>query len=345
MRLGASMRRTMLLFLIGLFLICMCSLMLQIMETRLLSVMAWYYLAFFAISMAMFGMTAGSLFVYFKASLFPPMRLLEHLSWIGSAFAIAVVISTLSMVSTVVLAGLTSAMMALLWFKVILIILPPYVFAGMAIALALTQSPWPVGIVYGVDLVGAATGCLFVLGLLTWMDGVSALLAVGAIGATAAACFRAAWRGNRDAAMRELPVSRWYVLRYPAVIAVLLALVAWFNNSLQPRGIAPMLVKGQLETTRPAAQQWNSFSRVQGGAGNDRRAGDVGTVAEHAAGSSGAAYDEHRWLRWHGDVPVQWRYRLARFGSVRTRATVVETSNFRHARSRPGNRLSPIAGI
>ena len=123
MRLGASMRRTMLLFLIGLFLICMCSLMLQIMETRLLSVMAWYYLAFFAISMAMFGMTAGSLFVYFKASLFPPMRLLEHLSWIGSAFAIAVVISTLSMVSTVVLAGLTSAMMALLWFKVILIIL------------------------------------------------------------------------------------------------------------------------------------------------------------------------------------------------------------------------------
>ena len=119
------MRRTMLLFLTGLFLICMCSLMLQIMETRLLSVMAWYYLAFFAISMAMFGMTAGSLFVYFKASLFPPTRLLEHLSWIGSAFAITVVISTLSMISTVVLTGLTSGMMALLWFKLIVIILPP----------------------------------------------------------------------------------------------------------------------------------------------------------------------------------------------------------------------------
>jgi hypothetical protein len=257
------MRRTMLLFLTGLFLICMCSLMLQIMETRLLSVIAWYYLAFFAISMAMFGMTAGSLFVYFKASLFPPTRLFEHLSWIGSAFAIAVVISTLSMISTVVLAGLTSAMMAVLWFKLIVIILPPYVLAGMAISLALTQSPWPVGIVYGVDLVGAATGCLLVLGLLTWMDGVSALLAVGAIGATAAACFRAAWRGHRDAAMRELPVSRWFALRHPAVLAVLLAMVAWFNNSLQPRGIAPMLVKGQLETALPAAQQWNSFSRVR----------------------------------------------------------------------------------
>ena len=135
------MRRTMPLFLTGLFLICMCGLMLQIMETRLLSVMAWYYLAFFAISMAMFGMTAGSLLVYFKADLFPPRRLLEHLSWIGTAFAIAVVISTLSMISTVLLSGLSSGVEVLLWLKLILITLPPYVFAGMAISLALTRSP------------------------------------------------------------------------------------------------------------------------------------------------------------------------------------------------------------
>ena len=53
-------------FLAGLFLICMCGLMLQIIETRVLSVIAYYYLAFFAIGMAMFGMTAGSLFVYFS---------------------------------------------------------------------------------------------------------------------------------------------------------------------------------------------------------------------------------------------------------------------------------------
>lgn len=53
------------LFFTGLFLICMCGLMLQIIETRLLSVISWYYLAFFAISMAMFGMTAGSLVIYF----------------------------------------------------------------------------------------------------------------------------------------------------------------------------------------------------------------------------------------------------------------------------------------
>ena len=257
------MHRSKLLFLSGLFLICMCVLMLQITETRLLSVMTWYYLAFFAISMAMFGMTAGSLFVYFKAHLFPPERLLEHLSWIGIAFAIAVVASTLSMVTSVLLSGLASDMMVLLWLKLIVSILPPYVFAGMAISLALTRSPWPVGIVYGVDLVGAATGCLLVLGLMTWMDGVSALLAVGAIGAVGAACFRAAWRHARGTTIRESAVSRWIVLRHPIALAILFAVVAGFNASIHPRGLAPVLVKDELETTLPAAQQWNSFSRVR----------------------------------------------------------------------------------
>jgi hypothetical protein len=72
-------------FLIGLFLLCMCGLMLQIIETRLLSVISFYYLAFFAISMGMFGMTAGSLFVYFRQSSFSSARLLENMTWITAA--------------------------------------------------------------------------------------------------------------------------------------------------------------------------------------------------------------------------------------------------------------------
>ena len=76
------------LFFAGLFLICMCGLMLQIIETRILSVITWYYLAFLAISMAMFGMTAGSLYVYFRPSQFTSERLLENLTWACSAFAV-----------------------------------------------------------------------------------------------------------------------------------------------------------------------------------------------------------------------------------------------------------------
>ena len=107
----------------GVFIVCMCSLMLQIMETRLLSVIAWYYMAFFAISMAMFGMTGGSLIVYFKSQLFTRERLHEHLAWIAVALAISVVLSTASLVSSVVPASVTSGMMILLWLKLIVSIL------------------------------------------------------------------------------------------------------------------------------------------------------------------------------------------------------------------------------
>jgi hypothetical protein len=38
--------------------------MLQIVQTRILSVVLWYYLAFLVISIAMFGITAGTVWVY-----------------------------------------------------------------------------------------------------------------------------------------------------------------------------------------------------------------------------------------------------------------------------------------
>ncbi|MFL5283832.1 MAG: hypothetical protein ACJ8AW_23275 [Rhodopila sp.] len=237
--------------------------MLQIIQTRLLSVIAWYYLAFFAISMAMFGMTAGALLVYFNAHRFQVERLLEHLSWITSLFAISVVISTLSTISTVLASSLASGLIVLLWLKLILAILPPYIFAGMAISLALTRSPWPVGLVYGVDLIGAATGCLMALALMSWLDAVSALFAVGAIAAVAAFCFRTAWQKSSGSVVRRSWVNRWFVLRNPALMAMALAVLAVLNGWTQPYGIKPTIVKERLEVKAPAAEQWNSFSRVR----------------------------------------------------------------------------------
>jgi hypothetical protein len=168
--------------------------MLQIIETRILSVISYYHLAFFSISMAMFGMTAGSLIVYFQERWFSSERLFENLAWICGAFAIVVELSTLLLISTVLMVGRKAEflMMVLLWFKLIVILAAPYVFAGMAISLALTRSPWPVPLIYSVDLVGAATGCLFVLALLTFVDSVSALFFVGAFGALAAMFFASA---------------------------------------------------------------------------------------------------------------------------------------------------------
>ena len=53
-------------FLAGVFLLCMSVLMIQIIQTRILSVVSLYYMAFFSISMAMLGLTGGALIVYYK---------------------------------------------------------------------------------------------------------------------------------------------------------------------------------------------------------------------------------------------------------------------------------------
>ena len=50
-------------FYCGVFLATASGLMLQIVQTRILSVVLCYYLAFLVISIAMFGITAGTVWV------------------------------------------------------------------------------------------------------------------------------------------------------------------------------------------------------------------------------------------------------------------------------------------
>jgi hypothetical protein len=251
-------------FLAGLFLICMCGLMMQIIETRILSVVAYYYLAFFAIGMAMFGMTAGSLFVYFKEELFPKDRLFENLVWISALFSVAVVLSALLMISTVISGNAVGFLMtALEWGKLILILAAPYFFAGMAISLALTRSPWPVALVYGVDLVGAACGCLVVLAVMTLMDSISALFLVGALGALAAVFFAGAQRARNQVKTPLLAIANLRVVKRPLTLAVFFGVLAIGNAVIQPLGFRLAMVKDQIENLAPDSRiLWNSFSRI-----------------------------------------------------------------------------------
>jgi hypothetical protein len=57
-------------FYAGLALTAGATLALEILQVRILSVVSWYHLAFFVISIAMFGLTAGALFVFARPGLF-----------------------------------------------------------------------------------------------------------------------------------------------------------------------------------------------------------------------------------------------------------------------------------
>jgi hypothetical protein len=75
----------------GLFLVTTATLMLQLIQTRIFSVVSWYHLAFFVISIAMFGLTAGAVWVYLQGERFSTATLSHDLAHFTGAFAVATV--------------------------------------------------------------------------------------------------------------------------------------------------------------------------------------------------------------------------------------------------------------
>ena len=164
------------------------TLMLQVIETRIVSVISWYHLAFFVISIAMFGLTAGAVFVYLQKDRFRPERLSYDLAVATLAFAVTTDLAILVQL-TLVMGTSPSLTSAVAWALFALCLALPFFFSGVVVSLALTRSPYPIGKVYGADLVGAAIGCFGALVLLNVTSGPSAVLWVGAIIALAALGF------------------------------------------------------------------------------------------------------------------------------------------------------------
>jgi len=252
-------------FLTGVFLTCMCSLMLQIMETRALSVVVYYHLAFFAIGVAMLGMTAGALIVFYRFDVsYAPGALFDSMARVMSLFAWSVLISLVALLNLALQAQFDPTLTFVVsWVLALLILLPPYVLLGVVVSLALTRSSLKVSLVYGVDLVGAAAGCLVTLALLSLIDTYSAILVVGAVGAGAGIAFG---RASRLALPSAAAAPSGLLSRLnprPAHALAALLLAAAVNVLLGTHGLRPIVVKNTLEfASQLTEERWNSFSRV-----------------------------------------------------------------------------------
>ena len=244
-------------FYAGVFLISGSTLMLEIIQTRILSVVVWYHLAFFVISLAMFGLTAGAVWVYLRPFRFTEKTLSYDLSYFSALFALA---SVICLAVQMTLAPVVTRLMTTVWIwaELAICVSVPFFFSGVVMSLALTRSPFRIGRVYGVDLLGAAAGCLGALLLLNLIDGPSAVLSVGAIVAAAALFFSASAIGN--APEPKPPLHSWLQHRY--WIFFFLLICAVINPHIE-HGLQPIAVKGRFEF--PAShlfRQWNPFSRV-----------------------------------------------------------------------------------
>ncbi len=223
-----------------------------------MSVIVWYYLAFFAISVAMLGMTVGAVWVYLRRERFQSAQLPVTLSDFALLAALAMPASIVLQFCLITSLSLSLATVVS-WALLLCAMALPYVFAGVVVTLALTRSPFPSGQVYGVDLLGAALGCVAVLGLLNLLDGPTAVIVAGAISGLSSMAF-AASAGTQD---RQRLKSRPWWRQPAAVVAALLGLALF--NAMSPIGFSPIMVKGVIERSGKCGiyEKWNSYSRIR----------------------------------------------------------------------------------
>src|SRR3972149_5046746 len=228
----------------GLFFVSFAALMLEILLTRVFSVATWYYFAFFAVSVGMFGFTVGARIVYQFNHYFPDEKLHERLAAFALLFAIAVDISLLLFLSipfhprpTGV--GIFSTMV------VFLAISSPFVCAGIVVCLCLTRFPKKIGLLYAADLMGAAAGAFMVFPVLNAMDAPTAIFLVGVVGALGALLFSSR---SGNARLFKKAATTFFLLTFLVIITFL----------FQPFAVEWVKMK----YNRPEDESWNAFSRI-----------------------------------------------------------------------------------
>jgi len=233
---------------IGTFLIAFSTLALEVTLSRLLSVITWYHLAFFAVSTAMLGMTAGAVMVYLRPGWFAAGKLNRTLAK-SSLWYMLITPFSLIVLCVLPITFIRSVMsLFVLLFASIACSLPFY-FSGIAVSAVLTKSSLPVGKLYASDLAGASLGCLFVLAGLQVMDATSLILCCGAAGGIAALAF--AW-GDPLFRRRRLCTAGIIVLALVAAV-----------NSTTIYGIRPFVAKNVIQNPRVLLmERWNTLSRV-----------------------------------------------------------------------------------
>jgi hypothetical protein len=233
---------------LGLFVLSFATLAFEVTLTRLLSVTTWYHLAFFAVSTALLGMTAGATTVYLRPAAFRSQTLRGSVSKACLAFSLATPLALVVLCLTPV--DIEQGAMGFYALLVVtLACMLPFYFVGIAITAILTKSGLPIGRLYASDLVGASLGCLFVLGGLELFDAPSLVLLCGCLGILAAVSF------GRRSSFRSLPIPSAILLGTLAVLVLL--------NGFTDYGIRPLVVKGRvMAPEKYVYEKWNSFSRV-----------------------------------------------------------------------------------
>jgi len=255
---------------LGVFVLCLSTLMYELILTRIFSVLMWYHFASMAISLALFGMGAAALLIYLRPSWFPA----ERVPFLAARFAALFGLSVAFFFGIFILfrlepqvgfrilsffhqpfyqpfqqgfygKGIPGEMLAVLAVLYLLTALP-FFFSGLSLTLLLSRHIREINRLYFWDLMGAGTGCLLIILYLKLLGGITAILAVAAVALLSA--------------LFLLPTDAPSIHRRGIwAVMLLLVIVGGWNFAT---GFAEVrFVRGRYEPNL-LWSSWNSFSRV-----------------------------------------------------------------------------------
>ncbi len=173
-------------------------LLLQLVQTRIFSVMLWHHLTYLVVTFTMLGFAAGGTLVACRAK-WTRGNTSGRLALWSALFGVTALIAY-ALVTRKAATAMPSDHSSAGIFRAALdyaVLLLPMVFAGMAVSVALSDARGRIGLVYGTNMLGSGLGCLAYVPVLKVFGGEGTVLVSAALTLFAAAAFaRGASREN-----------------------------------------------------------------------------------------------------------------------------------------------------
>lgn len=236
---------------LGLFLLTAATLLFELGLTRIFSVLMYYHMAFFAVSVTLFGLATGGVVVHFFPRLFSHARAPSWMGWMACGFAISLVLA-LAVIYSINFDMQRNRVLFPQLLLVSFALAVPFTCSGVAVALALTRWPNHTNTLYAADLCGAALGCLLFAPLITGFGGEGFMLLIAGIVALGAVVFSFAATQKRG--VRFVRAAGFLVCAGTVSLFVFRANIPLLQIRYA-RGVA-------YDTSASPFDKWNSISRV-----------------------------------------------------------------------------------
>ncbi|HEX5010773.1 MAG TPA: hypothetical protein VFY71_10245 [Planctomycetota bacterium] len=232
---------------LGLALVSAAVLLLQLVQTRVFSVMLWHHLTYLVVTFTLLGFAAGGTALACRPAWLKG-DVGQRLARAALLFGLTVLGAYMVMTRVPPQTGFTSLSIATAAFHYALLLVP-MIFGGFVVALALADAGASVGRTYAVNMVGSALGCLLYVPVLRKLGGEGCVELSAAMTLLAAACF-----AGRRAAL-------------PAAAALALAVLAFAEpTALFAVPIAPskamVMQLARDDTQRVLLTRWDPICRI-----------------------------------------------------------------------------------